>query len=431
MSRSETQTSSAAPSNLRIEKYSFGVGDRFAHQAKAQLGACMLADKEGIQVVPVWNKSNREHGIVGSEPSSVRAAAERAVQAVGWARVFHVDADHINLSNVDRFLDTSDFFTIDVADAIGKPSSADAIDGFAKRHSELQKAVELSSGERIRLTDDAVRRISAKYLAAAQEAGRIYRYIENRKSAGTFITEVSMDETDSPQTPEELLVILAALADEHIPLQTIAPKFTGRFNKGVDYVGDVAQFEREFRSDLAVIDLAIRQYHFPSELKLSVHSGSDKFAIYPAIKSALQDTGAGVHVKTAGTTWLEEVIGLAESGGEALAMAKEIYASALDHREELCAPYATVIDIDNSKLPTTAEVNGWSSEQFAGALRHDQSCREYNPSFRQLLHVGYKIAARMGSRYLEMLEQCRDTIAKNVTENLYERHIRRIFPAQS
>ncbi|MEK6398427.1 MAG: tagaturonate epimerase family protein, partial [Terriglobus sp.] len=147
------------------------------------------------------------------------------------------------------------------------------------------------------------------------------------------------------QTPPELLIILAAVADEKLPIQTIAPKFTGRFNKGVDYVGDVAQFEKEFREDIATIAYAVAKYGLPANLKLSVHSGSDKFSIYEPIRKALKDTGAGVHVKTAGTTWLEELIGLAEAGGDALALAKEIYAGAYDHAEELCAPYATVIDI--------------------------------------------------------------------------------------
>jgi len=431
MSITETEKKPGATSAVRIEKYSFGVGDRFAHQAHAQLNACMLASKHGIHVVPVWNKSNREHNIVGSEPDSVRRAAESAVRESGWSRPFHIDADHINLVNVERFLVSSDFFTIDVADSIGKPCPQAEVDAFLKRHPELQRPMELTSGERMQLKEEAVQRIATKYLAATNEAGQIYRHIESKKGVGTFITEVSMDETDAPQTPEELLVILTALADEAIPLQTIAPKFTGRFNKGVDYIGDVLRFEKEFRDDLAVIDLVIRKKLFPAELKLSVHSGSDKFAIYPAIRRALQDTGAGVHVKTAGTTWLEEVIGLAESGGEGLSLAKEIYASALDHWEELCAPYASVIDIDSSKLPPASTVNGWSAEQYVSALRHDQACKDYNPNFRQLLHVGYKIAAKMGDRYLNMLEECQESVARNVTENLFERHIRRIFPAPS
>ncbi len=239
-----------------------------------------------------------------------------------------------------------------------------------------------------------------------------------------------MDETDSPQTPAELLVILAAVADEGIPAQAIAPKFTGRFNKGVDYVGDPVQFESEFRSDVAAIAQAIQVYHLPAALKLSIHSGSDKFSIYPAIHRALRDFGVGVHVKTAGTTWLEEVIGLAEAAGEGLALAKEIYAQAYAHRDELCAPYATVIDIDRAALPAPHQVQGWSSPQYVNALRHDPNCADYNPSFRQLLHVGYKIAAQLGERYLEMLDACEPSIARNVTTNLYERHVKPIFLAE-
>jgi tagaturonate epimerase len=272
--------------------------------------------------------------------------------------------------------------------------------------------------------------VASTFLFAVQQAGRIYRHIEAAKGKGRFIAEISMDETDNPQTPGELLLILAAIADEGIPIQTIAPKFTGRFNKGVDYFGDVAQFETEFRSDVAVIAHAVRAYGLPANLKLSVHSGSDKFSIYSAIRRTIRDTGAGVHVKTAGTTWLEEVIGLAEAGGEGLALAKEIYADAYAHREELCAPYAAVIDIDPKELPTPETVNGWNSDRYTKALRHDQSCWEYNPSFRQLIHVGYKVAAKMGKRYLDMLDKCEDSISRNVTTNLYERHLKPLFLAK-
>jgi tagaturonate epimerase len=136
---------------------------------------------------------------------------------------------------------------------------------------------------------------------------------------------------------------------------------------------------------------------------------------------------AGVHVKTAGTTWLEEVIGLAEAGGKGLAVAKEIYAGALEHVEELCAPYATVIDIDRAKLPQASVVAGWSAEQFVSALRHDQRNPAFNPHLRQLLHVGYKIAAKMGARYLETLGECEATVSRNVTENLLDRHIKPLF----
>jgi len=410
--------------DIHLGKFSLGMGDRFAHQAKAQLQACVLAAEKGAQVTPVWNKSNREHTIIGSQPDSVRAAADNAVKTLGWKKPWHIDADHIRLETVDKFLASSDFFTIDVADSIGKPASADAIKKFIDHHPELVGRIVIpDASDAFKTTRADVERIAGKYLFAVQEAGVIYRHIAQAKG-GKFITEVSMDETDSPQTPPELLVILAAMADEKIPLQTIAPKFTGRFNKGVDYVGDVKQFEKEFNDDLAVIAYAIRTYNLPETLKLSVHSGSDKFSIYTPIRKALQRFGAGLHIKTAGTSWLEELIGLAECGGDALALAKEIYADALDHKDELCAPYATVIDIDPKKLPTKEQVSAWSSQQYVAALRHDQKCKDYNPHFRQLLHVGFKIAAKKGDRYLKMLEACEKDVARNVTMNLYDRHLK-------
>jgi hypothetical protein len=411
-----------------IGKFSLGMGDRFAQEAEAQLRACLMAAEQGASVIPVWNKSNREHTIIGSEPASVFAAAEAAVKKLGWKNEWHIDADHIRLETVDRFMSASDFFTIDVADSIGKPAQPEAVKAFADKHSELIGRVEIPGIEGGATTTRAdVERVANKFLFAVQEAGAIYRHIAKAKGVGRFIPEVSMDETDLPQTPIELLIILAAIADEGIPVQTIAPKFTGRFNKGVDYVGDVAQFEKEFNDDLCVIKFAIQKYGLPANLKLSVHSGSDKFSIYPAIRRAVAKHGAGLHLKTAGTTWLEEIIGLAEAGGEGLVLAKDIYAAALEHIDELCAPYATVIDIDRAKLPTSAVVANWTAEQYVNALQHEQSCPEFNPHLRQLLHVGFKIAAKKGERYLGLIRANREIVAKKVTGNLFERHIKPIF----
>jgi len=298
-----------------LGKYSFGIGDRFCHQGKAQLAALMKAKEQGIDIAPVWNKSHRD------------------------------------------------------------------------------------------------------------------RHIESARGAGNFITEVSMDETDQPQTPVEMFFILAGIADEDIAAATIAPKFTGRFNKGVDYVGDVNGFAREFEEDIAVIKFAVGEFGLSSDLKLSVHSGSDKFSIYGPMRGAMKKFDAGLHIKTAGTTWLEELIGLAMAGGEGLEIAKEAYSESLARIEELCGPYATVIDIDKKKLPEPEEVTKWDGEQFASALRHNQSCKDYNPNLRQLLHVAYKVAAEMGTRYLDALEKYEDIVAQNVTENIYERHIKPVFMA--
>lgn len=416
--------------NPSLGRFSLGMGDRFAQQARAQLRACELARAAGHAVTPVWNKSNREHLIIGSEPASVRAAAEAAVRAAGWDAPWFVDADHIRIETVDRFLPASDFFTIDVADFIGQPAEAADVDAFLARHPELVGRIEIAGIARpFETTRAEVAATAGKFLLAVQKAGELHRHIAAAKAGAGFITEVSMDETDRPQTPPELLVILAALADAGVPVRTIAPKFTGRFNKGVDYVGDVAQFAREFREDIAVIAHAVRAYGLPADLKLSVHSGSDKFSLYPEIRAALAATGAGVHLKTAGTTWLEELIGLAEAGGDGLALAKEIYAEALAHVDELCAPYATVIDIDRAKLPSAATVAGWTAGQFTAALRHDPRCAEFNPHLRQLLHVGFKVAAKLGPRYLGLVRACEATVARNVTANLWERHLRPLLGA--
>ncbi|MCH2062003.1 MAG: tagaturonate epimerase family protein [Verrucomicrobiales bacterium] len=411
-----------------LEKFTFGVGDRFAHQAKAQLQAFIQAEKKGVDITPVWNKSNREHLIVGSEPESLSQAANRAVAGLAWQKSHYIDADHINLDTVDRFLSCSDFFTIDVADSIGQQATSDKVEKFLDTHPELIGTIAIEGiGEPFSTSRAQIGEIAATYLLAVNQAGLIYDHIQSRKGSGNFATEISMDETDNPQTPPELLVILAAIADRKIPLQTIAPKFSGRFNKGVDYVGDVSRFEQEFNDDLAVIEHAVKAYGLPDNLKLSVHSGSDKFSIYPAIRKAIIRFDAGLHVKTAGTTWLEEIIGLAEAGGNGLILAREIYAEALADIDALCAPYATVIDIDRSRLPESSVVENWSGAQFVSALRHDPGNPDYNQHLRQLLHVGFKVAAKMGSRYTNALQEFEPSISANVTENLFQRHMQPLF----
>ena len=343
---------------MKIGKYSFGVGDRFAREGVNQLRALVEAEQKfGVHFVPVWNKSNREH-----------------------------------LGNVDRFIEASDFFTIDVADYIGHTGS-----------------------------------MEERFLPAIREAGRIYRHIAEKKGADNFVTEVSMDEVDEAQTPDELRYILREIAREGIPVQTIAPKFTGRFNKGVDYRGDIAQFEREFEQDLLVIDEAVKTCGLPDNLKLSIHSGSDKFSIYPVMGRLIRKYDKGIHIKTAGTTWLEENIGLAVADPEALRLAKKIYVNALGRMEELAVPYATVIDIDAAALPSPEEVESWDAETYARTLRHNPSDPLYNPSFRQLIHVSYKIAAELGDEFYPALEKHTDVIGREITENLCDRHIRRLF----
>lgn len=414
---------------MKIGKYSFGVGDRFAHEGVSQLKALLKAEEEfGVHFVPVWNKSNREHQIVHTEPMSTRAEADAAVKALGYTGQYFVDADHINMNNVDRFIDASDFFTIDVADYIGKPADPKDVDAFVKDNARFIGSLAIPGiAEPFEVSEAQVRAIADRYLFAVQEAGRIYRHIAEKKGEGNFVTEVSMDEVNDPQTPVEILFILSALASQKVPAQTIAPKFTGRFNKGVDYRGDVKQFEKEFEEDLLVIDFAVKEFGLMDNLKLSIHSGSDKFSIYPIMGRLIQKYDKGIHIKTAGTTWLEENIGLAVADPEALKLAKKIYINALGRMAELTVPYATVIDVDVNALPTPEEVEKWDADTYARTMRHNQADPLYNPSFRQLIHVSYKIAAELGDEYYPALEKHTDVIGEQVIENLCERHIRRLF----
>ena len=411
-----------------LGKYSFGIGDRFSHQGKPQLAALIKAKEQGLNITPVWNKSHREHTIIGTTHADTRKEADDAVAAYGWDGPYLVDADHIGLNNVDEFIESSDFFTLDVADYIGKKADEADVKSFVQKYKKYIGTLAINGiDETFNISEEQITAIADKSLTAVKEAGRIYRHITAAKGADNFITEVSMDETDQPQTPVEMFFILAAIADEGIPAQTIAPKFTGRFNKGVDYVGDVDGFAKEFEEDVAVVAFAVREFGLPENLKLSIHSGSDKFSIYAPIANALKKFDAGLHIKTAGTTWLEELIGLAMAGGDGLSIAKEAYAKALSRMDELCGPYETVIDIERAKLPDAQEVDKWNGERFASALRHDQSCEYYNNDLRQLLHVAYKVAAEMGTCFFDVLDKYEDIIAQNVTENIYERHIRPLF----
>jgi hypothetical protein len=391
-----------------IERYSIGTGDRFGRQCAAQIAAVRKAKENGVDVAIVWNKSNREHLLAGTLPADQGAAAVQAVKETGWEGPWYVDADHIGMTTVDRFAPYCDFFTIDVADFIGKSAAPEAIEAFTAKHANLLTA----KGIPARLDAAAIKAAATRYLYACNETAKTYRRICELRKGDDFVTEVSMDETAIPQTPAELIVILAGLADAGVPVQTIAPKYSGRFNKGVDYVG--AKWSAE-------------AFGLPKGLKLSIHTGSDKFSLYKGIGQIIRQEGTGVHLKTAGTTWLEEIVGLAESGGDGLAMAKEIYRAAYDRFDEVVAPYVEVIDIDPKKLPSPDQVDRWEGPALVAAVRHVQSDTRFDPGMRQLFHVGFAVVASMGQRFYEAVERHKAAVSRNVTVNLWERHIVPLF----
>ncbi len=408
-----------------IGKYSFGIGDRFAREGDALLKAAIEASKYGFDITPVWNKSHREHIITGTSPREVRYEAESATKRAGFSKPYFVDADHVNYDNVDSFIDSSDYFTIDVSSYIGKKAEETKINSFIK--DALSYVDGLPDIRKSDISENHIRKTAENYLFAAEMAFSIYNKIEKVKGRGNFITEISMDEVHVAQSPAELFFILQMLAAKGIPLQTIAPKFSGRFNKGVDYEGDILNFEREFEADLLMTDHAVNMFNLPGNLKISVHSGSDKFSIYPVIGRLLRKYDKGIHIKTAGTTWLEEVIGLAESGGKGFEFVRDIYLKSLVRIEELSAPYADVTDIKVTMLPGPSDIKGMDGKQFAEALRHEPDNKLYNSGMRQLMHIAYKLAAERKTEFSSLLESERDSIGNNVYSNIFHRHICRLF----
>ncbi len=412
----------------RLGKYSIGLGDRFAQQTVPQLRACILAKDAGAEVTPVWNKSPREHRLLGSDPAATRKAADAAVAELCWDGAYFVDADHIRLDTVDAFVGYCDYFTIDIAETIGLRPQPSDLDLFMARCRDLVGTYKIPGLETpITVTRADVQRIGNQYLTPVQQAAHLYRHLASNLGEGGFVAEIAMDEAEEPQGPVELLLILAALGHEEVPVEVVAPRFHGRFNKGVEFTGDASAFAAEFAADLAVIAYASQRYDMAPGLKLSLHSGSDKFSLFPAMRSALHRFDAGVHIKTAGTSWLEELIGLAMSGGDGLELVRELACNALERRNALTESYASMVEIDSAKLPTADQIRLWDGDQFRKALRHDTNEPEYNPDLRQLLHISYRIAGRMGDRYLKAVRANRDTIGANITANLYERHLRPLF----
>ncbi len=271
---------------MKLEKYSFGMGDRFGKEGTAQLQAIQEINNLGIEVVPVWNKSNREHTIIGSSPAMVRKEAIDAVATCRYHGKYYTDADHVNADTVDRFIDSHDFFTLDVAHFIGIPPDAESTAAFVAGYSKYLGPMQIPGIERpFEVTPQFLEGLAKNYLTAINEVQKIYNHLCSVKGAANFVAEISVDEANSVQSPLELFFILALLKEKGVEVQTIAPKFSGLFAKGIDYIGDIEGFAREIDQDMAIIRHAVDVLGMPSNLKLSIHSGSDKFSIYPAIKS--------------------------------------------------------------------------------------------------------------------------------------------------
>jgi hypothetical protein len=167
--------------------------DRFAHQGEAQLKAVLKAKEQGVDITPIWNKSNREHKTIHTNPTELRAEADAAVKALGWTAPYRVDADHITIATVDGFIESSDFFTLDVADYIGKPAPENEINAFIERRRKYVGNLSIPGiDEQFEITEDKLRDIANKFLLAAIEAGNLYRRIADGKGEKIILLQRSL-----------------------------------------------------------------------------------------------------------------------------------------------------------------------------------------------------------------------------------------------
>ncbi len=316
---------------------SLGLGDRLGIATPGHARALM-----GTGLAPFFcQQSIREMARTGRTPQQVQATASLGALEAGWRGGFGSDADHLKTpENIDYCLEAGfTMFTFDpgdhVNDAADKTSGADLAAAYkALPWDELESSAKdclnkyadqdfaLKRGPTIPFTNETLMRAAAKYGAAVAHVLKLYRYLLEKSGPGNFEVEVSVDETNSPTTVEEHYYIASELERLGVKWVGLAPRFVGAFEKGVDYIGDLDELRQALNGHAAVARTM-------GPYKLSIHSGSDKFSVYPI---AAEATGGLAHVKTAGTSYLEALRTLAAGANQGLF--REILAYALEHYEE-------------------------------------------------------------------------------------------------
>jgi len=277
---------------------SFGFGDRLGLATPGHIAAV-----KGTKFAPVFaQQSVRENSRTGRTPQQVLDDARRAVDAAQWDAPWGADADHLKtVDDLPPFVTAGyTFFTVDPGAYVDNAADADPLSVLQEKAREQNwdqlSALYLSQdGEQAwgRFDAESLLRAVVKYGRAIHHAVEMFRHISSMKE--TFDFEVSVDETDSPTTPLEHYFIASELTRVGVKFTSLAPRFIGRFEKGVDYIGDLNALDAEMARHAAVTA------HFGT-YKLSLHSGSDKFSVYPLI---VKHWGERIHVKTAGTSYLE------------------------------------------------------------------------------------------------------------------------------
>lgn len=390
---------------------SFGFGDRIGLATPGHVEAV-----RGTGIAPMFaQQSVRENIRIGRTPQQVLDDAMWGVFQAGWRQPWGADADHVKqVADLAAFVAAGyTFYTIDPSDYVdnaaqtaGATTLSASVAGLpwdmlATRYADLARAY-LSrpfqlDGLTLTFDEEIIHRAAAKYGRALAHAATIARELAALLPRTPLDLELSVDETETPTSLHEHFFIANELQRLAIPVVSLAPRFIGKFQKGVDYIGDVAEFERSLEQH------AVIMRHFGG-YKLSIHTGSDKFSLYPAIA---RHTGGRVHVKTAGTSYLEALRVLAHDdpalfravldfSRERFAQDRKTYF--LDCRLELVPPAVELADADLPGL----------FEQFDA---------------RQVLHVTFgSVLERYGAQLKAWLQRRADAYATALQRH-FQRHV--------
>lgn len=400
---------------------SIGMGDRLG---LATPGHVRAVQQTSGKITPIFaQQSIREMARTGRTSTQVMDDALWGAFQEGWCGGFGADADHLKtVQDINTCLDAGfTFFTIDPGDFVDNRAVSASINDLMALSEDLpseitDKAAILLNrtydleGRILRITEHALYKALVKYGQAIQHVAVMFRHLEQMAGSRPFELEVSVDETEQPTTHAEHIFIACMLKQMGVRWVSLAPRFVGRFEKGVDYIGNLAEFEADIAGHAAIARVF-------GPYKLSLHSGSDKFSIYPA---AMRQTRGLVHLKTAGTSYLEALRTVAALDVD---LFREIYTFARERYEADRASYHVSAQL--SRAPEPSVVSDWPDllNQFDA---------------REILHVTFGSiltwqdtdgSLRLYDRLMELLKSHPDAYAQNL-ESHFTRHMSPFIPQE-
>jgi len=365
------------PSLIGVQN-SYGLGDRLGIANPAHLRAIQATDLKPV----LAQQSIREMERTNRTPDEVMDVATWSVLQEGYRDGFGSDADHLKTPDDIDYTIAAGFtmFTIDPGDHVNNEADTLPLDSIEAEVSDLpwgeleddldsclhrytDQAIEIDHTLTLEPTREDTLRALAKYGRVIAHTKKMYRYLVENYPDHPREVELSVDETESVTQPFEHYLVVNELDRLGVELVSLAPRFVGRFEKGIDYIGDLDAFRAEYLKHLKIAERK-------GPYKLSVHSGSDKFSVYRVIGSL--DTGH-VHVKTAGTSYLEALRAIAK-------VQPDLFREILDYSREI---YETEkrsyhVSADVNKVPAGNECTG---EELVGLFEDDQT------DARQVMHV--------------------------------------------